>query len=152
MRLRHRAGLIATLLGLSAPVSGLQETPHDKGNDEGSTVLEVKDASGKPRVRIHETLIGFNDPSMNEESFISSHDGKRVAYMVMAGDGLAVVADGVQGEVFEGIAFDSLVFSPDGKHLAYVGTRPGVQCVVLDGKSHEYRGVSRQGVVFSPDS
>ena len=111
----------------------------------------IADATGRPRVRIQESLIGFNDPAMNEESFVASSDGRRVAYMVMAGDGLAVVVDGIRGEMFEGIADQSLAFSPNGKHLAYVGTRPGVQCVVLDGKIHEYRGVSKHGIVFNHD-
>jgi hypothetical protein len=113
--------------------------------------VELADASGRPRVRVRETIIGFNDPSMNEESFVSSPDGKRVAYMIMAGEGLAVVVDGVQGESFEGIAAKSIAFSPDGKHLGYVGTRPGKQFVVLDGHMHEYLAVSKQGIVFSPD-
>jgi WD40 repeat protein len=122
--------------------------------DEGPAAPETRtfsDTKGQPRVRVRETLIGFNDPAMNEESFLASPDGRRVAYMVMAGDGLAVVADGVRGELFEGIADQSLAFSSNGKHLAYVGTRPGVQCVVIDGKVHEYRGVSKHGIVFSSD-
>jgi DNA-binding beta-propeller fold protein YncE len=111
--------------------------------------FERADASGKARVRVKESIIGFNDPSMNQESFLSSHDGRRVAYMIMDGGGMAVVVDGNKGETFEGIAEGSLAFSPDGAHFGYVGTRPGKQYVVFDGQVHEYRGVSKQGVVFS---
>ncbi|HEX6885066.1 MAG TPA: hypothetical protein VF530_16955 [Planctomycetota bacterium] len=132
---------------LLLPLALLLQTPDQE--NQGPRTYE--DASGRPRVRIQETLIGFNDPAMNEESFVASPDGRRVAYMVMAGDGLAVVVDGVQGELFEGIADQSIVFSSNGQHLGYVGTRPGQQCVVLDGKVHPYRAVSRQGVVFSSD-
>jgi len=111
--------------------------------------FERADATGKPRVRVRETIIGFNDPSMNEESFVSSRDGRRVAYMVMSGEEMAVVVDGTKGEVFEGILEGSLVFSPDGKHFGYVGKRPNQQFVVLDGKTYgEYRGISKQGIVF----
>jgi len=71
--------------------------------------------------------------------------------MVMAGDGLAVVVDGKQSEVFEGFAQGSLVFSPNGKHVAFVGTRPGKHCMVLDGEVHEYDGIGEQGALFSTD-
>jgi len=121
-----------------------QQPPEPK-----TTVIEGP--SGQPFARITETIIGYLDPAMNEESFVASDDGRRVAYMVMAGDGIAVVVDGERGDVFEGIADQSLVFSPDGAHFGYVGTRPGFQIVVLDGVLHEYQGVSTQGIVFSSD-
>lgn len=142
------SSLLVTLLAcLASPPTtlALQDAPQKPSE------FERADASGKPRVRVRETIIGFNDPSMNQDSLISSRDGRRVAYMVMAGDGMAVVVDGQKEEVFEGIAFESLVFSPDGKHFGYVGTRPGRQYAVLDGKVHEYKGVSKQGIVFSSD-
>jgi WD40 repeat protein len=132
-------------LAVLAPVPAAQDAPPAE-----PVVFERTDAAGRARVRVRETIIGFNDPAMNEESFVSSRDGRRVAYMIMAGDGMAVVVDGKQGETFEGIADASLVFSPDGKHFGYVGTRPGKQYAVLDGEAHEYRGVSKQGIVFSP--
>src|SRR5688572_30762779 len=123
-------------------------TPLGPAHQEEAKTLS--DAAGRPRARLRETLIGFDDPAMNGESFLASPDGRRVAYVVMAGDGLAVVADGVQGEMFEGIGDQSLQFSPDGKHVGYVGTRPGVQCVVLDGKVHEYHAISKHGIVYAP--
>jgi hypothetical protein len=144
MNLRAR---LATAL-LLVPVGPLAAQQATEGRP---SEVELADSTGRPRVRVRETIIGFNDPNMNEESFVSSPDGKRVAYMVMAGEGLAVVVDGEKGEAFEGIAANSIVFSPDGKHLGYVGTRPGKQYVVLDGRVHEYTGVSKQGIVFSPD-
>jgi DNA-binding beta-propeller fold protein YncE len=114
-------------------------------------VREFRDSSGRPFARATETVIGFNDPAMNQDSVLASPDGQRIAYVVMASDGLAVVADGVRGPVFQGLVTESMVFSPGGAHLAYVGILPGRQCVVLDGEVHEYRGVGKQGVVFSPD-
>lgn len=136
--------LLLVLPTPGAPSVALQEDTH--------APLEVKDARGQVVARARETIIGFNDPMMNEESFVASPDGRRVAYMVMDGSGVAVVVDGVKGEPFEGFATGSLVFSPDGAHYGYVGTRPGKHIVVHDGKLHEYSGVSKQGVVFSPDS
>jgi hypothetical protein len=139
------------LIVLAPAVAGQETTQGTAQQAETRKVFERADSAGKVRVRVTESLIGFNDPGMNEESMISSPDGSRLAYFVMAGEGLAVVVDGKQGEIFEGIADGSLVFSPDGAHFGYVGTRPGSQFVVLDGKSHEYRGVSRQGIVFSKE-
>lgn len=115
------------------------------------TVFERTSEDGRLTVRVHEAIIGFNDPAMNQESFVTSPDGHRVAYMVMVGQGLAVTVDGETGEGFEGVARNSIVFSPDGQHVGYVGTRPGQQCAVLDGKIFAYEGVARQGIVFSPD-
>lgn len=147
---RSRLTLPAFFLALApAPALIPQETstPQETGTDPRE--FERSDPTGKVRVRVRERIIGFNDPAMNEESLTASPEGGRLAYFVMAGDGLAVVLDGKQGEIFEGIAENSLAFSPDGKHFGYVGTRPGKQFAVLDGKIHEYRGVSRQGIVFS---
>jgi WD40 repeat protein len=129
--------------------AGPQAAPQDA--DSEPKERSFKDSAGRERARVRETLIGFNDPSMNEESFIASKDGRRVAYMIMAGESMAVVADGVKGEVFEGIASDSLKFSADGKHFAYVGTRPGKMYAVFDGKAFEYRTVSKHGIEFAPE-
>jgi hypothetical protein len=137
--------MIPTLLHFSALVPSL--LPCLQAEDEVKT---YSDAKGRPRASVRETLIGFSDPAMNLESFLASPDGRRLAYVVMAGDGLAVVLDGVQGELFEGIGDQSLAFSPGGTHFGYVGTRPGLQCIWLDGKVHEYQAVSKHGVVFSP--
>ena len=140
--------LLFSLL-LAAPCFGAGVAPQEEAAPKE---LEVKDAAGKVLATVRESIIGFNDPSMNEESFLASPDGRRVAYMIMDGAGVAVVVDGKKGESFEGFATGSLVFSPDGQHFGYVGTRPGRHVVVHDGKLHEYSGVSRQGVVFSSDS
>ncbi|MEQ1891213.1 MAG: hypothetical protein ABL998_01620 [Planctomycetota bacterium] len=134
---------------LVAPWLALPLAPQD---DPALKDVEIKDASGRVLARVSESIIGFNDPSMNEESFLASSDGRRVAYMIMDGAGVAVVVDGKKGESFEGFAAGSLVFSPDGKHFGYVGTRPGKHVVVHNGKLHEYSGVSKQGIVFSSDS
>lgn len=147
MNLRSRLvpSFLLTLVCLGAPNAA--QAPAQE-----VTEFERADETGHARVRVKETIIGFEEPGMSEEMFVASPDGRRVAYVVMDSDGLAVVVDGVKGETFEGMAKDSLVFSPDGKHFGYVGTRPPrKQCVVFDGVVHEYRGVSKQGIVFSPE-
>jgi len=142
---RTRIALLAGTLLLAPPALAQEDVPPPK-------VKVYTGTDGQPFARVTERIIGFNDPAMNEESFLASADGRRVAYFVMAGEGLAVVIDGVRGEVFEGIADRSLTFSPDGKHFGYIATRPGSQFVILDGQVHEYRGVSQKGIVFAPDS
>jgi hypothetical protein len=113
--------------------------------------FERTSEDGRLTVRVTERIIGYNDPAMNQESFVTSTDGHRVAYMVMVGEGLAVTIDGETGERFEGIVQNSIVFSPGGEHVGYVGTRPGRQFAVLDGKAYEYEGIARPGITFSPD-
>lgn len=133
----------------AAQAPGAAEAEPEVTDKTESMIFERED--GTLRVRLTEKIIGFSDPAMNEESLTFSPDGTRLAYFIMAGDGLAVVVDGQQGEIFEGIAERSLVFSPDGKRFGYVGTRPGSQFAVVDGKAHEYRGVSQRGIVFSEE-
>jgi hypothetical protein len=70
---------------------------------------------------------------------IISPDGKRTAYAIVGSRGLQqVVVDGLAGPIFDGIADQSLYFSPDSKHVVYVAATnaPGTggkNQVVLDG-------------------
>ncbi len=80
--------------------------------------------------------------------------GKHLVYPVLQGEKWSMVTDGKPGEGFDGIAKDSIVISPDGAHVGYVGTRRGAaeekECLVVD--SHV--GPPLDGVdppVFSPD-
>jgi hypothetical protein len=117
----------------------------------GGTALEFANAAGTLRVRLREQTLGFEDPSMNEESAVLSPDGRSLAYMITTGNGLAVVHNGEQGESFEAIPFKSIVFSPDGSRLAYAAYREGKQHIVLDGKLFPYQAVTEHGILFSPD-
>jgi dipeptidyl aminopeptidase/acylaminoacyl peptidase len=95
-----------------------------------------------------------------------SPDGKRLAYVAAKErKTFVVVVDGVEQPILHydlntgfgdscgpGRDLGSLVFSPDGNHLAYgaVGTKRGPGNVVLDGAEQPY---SLEGpLVFSPDS
>jgi hypothetical protein len=62
-----------------------------------------------------------------------------------------VVADGVESGPYDDVMADSLVFSPDSKHLAYAAKRGANWFVVADGSERgRYERVA--DVVFSPDS
>jgi len=68
---------------------------------------------------------------------------------------LHVVVDGQLVSGYDDVAWHSLKFSPDGKHVAFVATNEGKQVCVLDGKSGEKYdkiGGSETDLVFSPDS
>jgi len=96
-----------------------------------------------------------------------SADGTRVGYVGIAraepaaegaGDGTpktehVVVVDGKPGPAYEAVATGHPVFSPDGKHSAYVARKGGQRVVVIDG--HEAGPYERYGLntlTFSPDS
>lgn len=128
----------------------LAAVPGAQSPKERPSEFERSDRAGTVHVRVKETLIGFNEPGTVPGLFIIDPSGSRFAYGVMAGGGISVVVDQEKGELYEGIAEGSIRFSPDGKHLAYVGTRPTGHYLVFDGKAYQYHGVSAQGVVFSP--
>ena len=63
-----------------------------------------------------------------------SPDGRRVAYVVPAGDQAYVVVDGREQKRYDAILQGTLVFSPDGKRAAYGARLAGKCFVVMDGK------------------
>lgn len=58
--------------------------------------------------------------------------GRRVAYMAMREEGMAMVIDHVEGPALDSV--DHPTFSPGGEHVAYFGIRAGKRVVVVDGK------------------
>src|SRR5215216_5337278 len=56
---------------------------------------------------------------------ITSHDKKHAAWIVKRGNKECVALDGAVGDGYTEIEDDSLTFSDDGKHLAYVALRNG---------------------------
>lgn len=143
-RSRFLAVLTACMI-VPGALQPLQETPDESFPEE----FERTNRSNSVRVRVREALVGFNDPATVPGLFAPSPDGHSLAYGIMGGGGITVVANGEKGELYEGIAESSLKFSSKGRHLTYVGTRPSGQFVVLDGKAYAYAGVSEQGVVFN---
>ncbi len=84
-------------------------------------------------------------------SFLSSPNSKRIAYVATSGEKQLVVVDGVEGMKYDGIGYNSLVFSADGNRVAYLAKRRSKWVVVVDGvvKDNEYDEMSLP--VFSPD-
>ncbi|MDO8586367.1 MAG: hypothetical protein Q7T82_04945 [Armatimonadota bacterium] len=88
---------------------------------------------------------------------VLSPDGKRLAHRVRHGEMFVVVVDGVTGPEYDMIENDSIVFSADGRRVAYVAQiwkgKEGVRfvsSVVVDGQAGlEFYSASRP--VFSPD-
>jgi hypothetical protein len=55
-------------------------------------------------------------------------------YVVRGGNKCFIVIDGKEGKRYDDIAVGSFVFSPDGKHWAYVAQENDKQFVIVDGK------------------
>jgi len=139
------------VLGLvTATTLASTATAQDEAAQEPQ-VHEGKDRAGKVlRISVVEKTIGYSDPAMNPDSLQPSPDGLGVAYMVMAGSGLAMVQDGVQSEPFDAIHPDSMIYGPDGHRFGYAAMRNEISYVVLDGV--EYEGLlDDAGINFSPD-
>lgn len=88
-----------------------------------------------------------------------SADGRHIAWIGWQGRKRMAVLDGVRGPEFDAIA--NLVFSPDGRRLAYEAARlnqpdpakPDAWFVVVDHEPRpEYEGLLRGSVIFSADS
>ena len=76
--------------------------------------------------------------------------GGRVMYTVKAGNTWIPVIDGKEENHYDG---DKIVFSPDGKHVACVGSRDGKQAIWLDGQELAcYNTYEFEKPVFSGDS
>jgi hypothetical protein len=60
----------------------------------------------------------------------------------------SAVVNGTEGKQYDGVS--GLIFSPDGKRMAYVATLGKKMLAVVDGtEGNQYDGIS--GLVFSPD-
>ena len=60
-----------------------------------------------------------------------------------------VIVDGQEGKRYDGIGRNSLVFSPDGKHVVYAATAGAKQFAVLDGtEGAQYDIAGKGGIMF----
>jgi S1-C subfamily serine protease len=109
-------------------------------------------------------LDGITGPTYDEVSGLSfSPDGRRFAYSARTRldinrDEWVAVVDGIPGKGYDKVDREGVVFSADGKRLAYGAQLGGKQFSVADGKpgkafdpSGEYWGPLPRAV-FSPDS
>src|SRR3989339_91164 len=85
---------------------------------------------------------------------VKSTDNLHFAYVTGSEAGMYVMRDFDQDMSYKFIKPDSLVFSPDGRHLAYVaGDSIEDLFVVLDGRRKSSRSMQEViCLVFSPDS
>lgn len=75
----------------------------------------------------------------------------QLVYVASDLDAWYVVVDGIPSVSFDAVMQDSLTFSPDGNHLAFVVAAGNQFRVVIDGKlGYLYENVA--GIRFSPDS
>jgi Tol biopolymer transport system component len=85
---------------------------------------------------------------------VFSPDGKRVAYAGVQERGkVVVVVDGQAGPAWHGVGDDSVCFSPDSRHVAYLARKGRRWCAVVDGQPGEpCDDIARVGyaLVFSP--
>lgn len=59
-------------------------------------------------------------------------NGRRVGYVAKLDSKWVVVIDGKQSELFDSVRLPGVVFSSDGSHFAFVGTRNGKEYIVVD--------------------
>ena len=131
-----------------AGAAGMPNMPHPGGglhpNGSGPPAMNAAAAStaassmpmGNLTAKITETLLGPKNPS-----FVVSPDGGHYAAFSMHGSREVVVIDGVDGPEFDhatanqfgGHSFDVL-FTPEGKHSAYVAQRADDLVMVRDNK------------------
>ena len=115
-------------LALAPAASGLQE-PKEDGRIFAA-------ADGSLSVHVRDETIGYQEPGMSIDSMQIADDGKSVAYMLMMGDSLTVVHNGVRGEPFDAISSETLRFSPDSSRLTYAGVRGSQAYAVVDGQAY----------------
>ena len=111
-----------------------------------------------PAVREQKMLMVIGDkeegPYDQVTAPVFSPDGQHLAYSAKRNDKWVVIADGKEQAEYEAIDSQSLRYSPDNLHFAYVAVKAGKKSVlVLDGKEQkELDGVAGATVRFSPDS
>jgi Tol biopolymer transport system component len=84
-----------------------------------------------------------------------SRSGCHLVFVMDSPNGIRVVVDGIPGPHYDSIASGSnaIVFSPDGKRIAYVAKKKGKSVPVVDGKEGpEFDDIGDGSVAFSPDS
>ncbi len=92
------------------------------------------------------------DAGYTQDSIFFSPDGTRLGVVGWKGNKFAVAVNGVEGKPYDDMTRP--LFSPDGKHLGFLGGIKGKGIVaVVDGQEGKfYEDCNLPGLVFSPDS
>jgi len=111
---------------------------------DGTSVAFVADDDGEERLMVNESEKWRERDGI--EDFALSPDGRRTA--VTASLGLRLVVDGIDSGAKWGISPQSMTFSPDSRHLVYVGWHDrDTSFVVVDGK----RGPRFERILRGPE-
>ncbi len=120
---------------------GYAQTAYFAESDDGSTSVYVGDQ------KIH------TYPSSSVDFFDFSPDGSRLGYAVQSRSTPArqyAVIGGIQGKTYDAIS-SSIVFSPDGKNVAYTAVQGNDAFVVLNGaeQKHYLTAGTPDSLIFS---
>ena len=89
--------------------------------------------------------------NVTEREIKTSPDNRHVAYFVLAAGKVGI--DGKIEKIYGGIKYESFIFSPDSKRVAYIAISKSTDkpFVVVDGKEGRQYDFARD-LIFSPDS
>ncbi len=145
-------GLIVLIVVMISSISGCIksettaptiEQPSEKV--ASSPTPKIEEQEGEKFIDKIDFSSGFPD------SFKVSPDNRRIAYATME-SGKIVVVDGKKEAKYINLGKD-LIFSPNGKHLAYGAYDGNNWFVVMDGiEGKKYGDFIEHSIVFSPDS
>jgi roadblock/LC7 domain-containing protein len=98
-----------------------------------------------------ETKLG-RIPDFVSKPVFEKHGWRLAAVIKGDGGGERVWVDGQVGPEYDGIGGSSLLFSPDGKRVAYAARKGQKRFVVVDGQvGAECDGIGESNLLFSPD-
>jgi hypothetical protein len=110
----------------------------------GTQVLIVDDKEISGEVQAVTGITPVDRLTQATQYVIFSPDGKRFGYVKNVPGGIAAVIDGKAGRAYNQVS--QIQFSPDSKHVAYIGVR-NLNFLVVDGQ--EMPGTYMRGFVFS---
>ena len=138
---------------LAAIILGTAACADRPGRTAAPVPPPVEEPSAAPitifEFEIESTRMGYAPRAAAE--WVVAKDDRHAAAILERDAQWLVVIDGQEGPEFDGIARNSLVFSPDGTRVAYVAITGDKRQAVIDGNSgHPYDGIGP--LFFSPDS
>ncbi len=98
-----------------------------------------------------EFIVRVDWNAWSQESFKASPDNRRVAFATRQADKWAVVVDGKEGQLYDGIRKETPVFSPDSRRLVFIAQVGRKHLVVADSEEEKVYDDIASSPVFSPD-